>query len=351
MEFIKLSIIVPVYNMNRDGKLTFCMDSLIKQSLSALGVSYEILAVDDCSVDDSYEALKAYEKKYPGKVRVFRTDKNRKQGGARNLGLKEAAGEWIGFMDSDDWAAPDMYEKLLMKAEESGADVVGCDYHQTGEHSMKIGKIVNANTKDQTGVLDKEKYKKLMLNPCSMVIKIYKRDVIEKYGLDFPENIFYEDNCAGPVWMLHFTHFEKVEEPLYYYYQDEASTTHAISQAKCEDRMQAGRLLVEKCKACGFYEAYQKELEFAYTKLYYVNTLFTYVIGIPHASLSFLNKLRTGMLEEFPAFEQNPYYNKVYDREQKKLIRLHMRSSSLFILYYRALTGYRKFRSTIRNKR
>lgn len=337
---MKLSIIVPFYNMAADGKLDFCMESLVNQTAG----DYEILAVDDCSPDATYELLCGYEKKYPGMVKALRTPENRKQGGARNLGIEQARGEWIGFMDGDDWAAPDMYEKLLKKAEETGADVVGCDLHETHEHSMKIGRIVNANTMDQTGLLDSEKYKKLMLNPCSMVIKIYKREIIERYHLRFPEGIFYEDNCAGPVWMLHFRHFEKVEKPLYYYYQDAVSTTHFISEEKCRDRMRAGKLLVEECRRYGFYEPYREELEFAFAKLYYVNTLFTYVIGVPHPKLGFLKELRRGIQKEFPDFQRNRYFAAAYDREQKKLVRLHMKSDMLFLVYYKALTGYRSLR-------
>lgn len=340
---MELSIIVPFYNMAADGKLNYCMDSLVGQTISGK-VSYEILAVDDCSTDTTYELLQEYEKQYPDKVRALRTPVNKKQGGARNLGIEHARGEWIGFMDGDDWAAPDMYEKLLQKARETGADVVGCDLHQTQEHSMEIGQIVNANTIDQTGVLNSEKYKKLMLNPCSMVIKIYQKKVIDKYHLRFPEQMFYEDNCAGPIWMLHFTHFEKVEEPLYYYYQDAVSTTHYISEAKCRDRMKAGELLVSQCRVHGFYEPYRKELEFAFAKLYYVNTLFTYMIGVTKTKIGFLEELKKGIMREFPDFQDNPYFWETYDREQKKLIRLHMRSSLLFLLYYKALTAYRKLR-------
>ncbi|MCI8946283.1 MAG: glycosyltransferase [Lachnospiraceae bacterium] len=343
---MKLSVIVPFYNMAKDGKLKYCMDSLIHQTMIG---DMEILAIDDCSQDNTYGLLQEYEREYPGLVRALQTPENRKQGGARNLGLCMAQGEWIGFMDGDDWAAETMYEKLLRRAMETGADMVGCDLHETCEHSMKIGKIINANTMDQTGVLGKEQYRKLMLNPCSMVIKIYRKDVIDHYHLRFPEGIFYEDNCAGPVWMLHFKHFEKVEEPLYYYYQDGVSTTHCISEAKCRDRMKAGELLVEQCRAYGFYEPYLKELEFAFAKLYYVNTLFTYVIGVPHAKLRFLEELRRGMLRTFPDFRKNAYFLREYDREQKKLVNLHMKSSLVFLLYYRALTGYRRLRGMLRD--
>lgn len=330
--------------MAEDGKLNHCMDSLLAQTLREKGIPYEILAVDDCSPDNTYEKLVAYEKENPGVVRALQTPVNKKQGGARNLGLANAGGEWIGFMDGDDWAAPTMFEKLLQKAEETGADVVGCDLHQVDHYTMDIGQIVNANTMDQTGVLSKEQYQKLMLNPCSMVIKIYKKEVITKNNLSFPEEMFYEDNCAGPIWMLSCKHFEKVEEPLYYYYQDPVSTTHYITEAKCRDRMKAGLLLVKECKERGFYEPYMSELEFAFTKLYYVNTLFSYLIGVPKARVAFLRELYDGMKQTFPNFEKNPYFISTYDDEQKKLMHMHGQSSLRMLVYYKTLTLYRRLR-------
>ena len=95
---MKLSIIVPVYNMAHDGILEFCLDSLLNQTVDDL----EIIAVDDKSTDDSLKVLREYEDKNPGKVRVIASPENRRQGGAKNLGLLAAKGEWLGFVDSDD---------------------------------------------------------------------------------------------------------------------------------------------------------------------------------------------------------------------------------------------------------
>ena len=114
---MKLSIVVPVYNMAADNKLRFCLDSLINQSIA----DYEIIAVDDASTDESLEILREYESKYPWKFKAIQLYDNMKQGGARNRGIDVARGRWIGFVDSDDWVAPDMYEKLIKKAEQTGA--------------------------------------------------------------------------------------------------------------------------------------------------------------------------------------------------------------------------------------
>lgn len=335
---MKLSIIVPVHNMAAGNKLRFCLDSLVKQTIS----DYEIIAVDDASTDESLTILKEYESKYPWKFKAVQLYENRRQGGARNVGIELARGTWIGFVDSDDWVAPDMYEKLIKKAEQTGADVVGCDYNMTDEQSMKIGKVVPNNTMEQTGVLNIEKGKLFVMNPGSMVIKVYLKSVIDENHLRFPEKTFYEDNCASPIWMLHFSHFEKVEEPLYYYYQHDMSTVHEISMEKCEDRLLMGKKLIEEARKYGFYKMYRKEFEFAFTKLYYMNTLYTYMLGMKRPKLSFLQLIAKGMQQEFPDFQENPYYLKEYDEEQKKMAALHMKSPFVFLVYFKLLYVYRK---------
>lgn len=337
---MKLSIIVPVYHMAGDGKLQYCMDSLLAQTIS----DYEIIAVDDASKDDSFEILKQYEQRNPKRVRALQSPENRRQGGARNIGIEHAQGEWIGFIDSDDWIAPDMYKKLLDCAEKTGADTAGCQYQLTAKHSMEPGKLIVNHTPEHAGILGEKQYRKWMLMPGSMVIKIYKKSVIDRYHLRFPEHVFYEDNCAGPLWMLHFTHFELVDEPLYYYYQHEASTVHRVTKERCYERMKTARMLVEGCKKEGFYEPYRAELEARFTQLYYVNTLFSYMAGIRIPSIRFLKELRDGMNAYFPRFRDNPYYGEMYDAEQKKMMNLHMAHPFWFALYDKALRMYRRLR-------
>lgn len=335
---MKLSVIVPVYNMEAEGKLKYCMDSLVNQMMTG----YEIIAVDDKSTDASLAVLKDYQNRYPTMVKVIASPNNRKQGGAKNLGLAVATGEWIGFIDSDDWIDPNMYKLLIQKAEETGADLVGCDYSLVHHHTMEVGKVIANNSMEQTGVLTEEGHRKLFLRAGSMVIKIYKHEVIKTNHLQFPEHIFYEDNCAGPLWSLYFKQFEKIDKALYYYYQHETSTVHHISKEKCEDRMIAGNLLVDECKTRGWYESYKRELEFRFTELYYVNTLFTYVSGLSFPKLSFLKKLRKGMVGQFPDFQKNPYYSQLIGKEEQKLIGFHMKSDLYFLCYYKALNYYRK---------
>lgn len=341
---MKLSIIVPVYNMAGDGKLQFCLDSLVNQTVK----NYEIIAVDDCSTDNSLEILRQYENKYHDKVKVIASPVNKKQGGAKNLGLSSATGEWIGFVDSDDWITHDYYEKLLKKAEETGADMVGCDYHLTSEHSFNIGHIVANNKMEQTGKLTKEKYRSLILDGGSLVVKIYKRNIIFDYPNRFPEGIFYEDNAISNSWMLRSKHFEYISEPMYYYYQHSSSTVHTITKERCMDRMEAARIMVKEAKEFGFLEEYKDEIESSFTTLFYVNTLFSYMAGVKRISLSFIKDIGREMRETFPDFRNNKYYRERVHEEERKLIDMHMKSDLYFLVYYKLLWTYRRMRGVKR---
>lgn len=343
---MRLSIIVPVYNMAADDKLAYCLNSLVNQTIS----DYEIIAVDDCSTDNSLEILRSYQKKFPDKIRVIASPVNKKQGGAKNLGLEVACGEWIGFIDSDDWVTEDFYERLLTRAEETGADMVGCDYHLTHKHSMEIGTVVANNKASQTGELEEEKYRSLILDSGSLVVKIYKRHIIMDYPNRFPEGIFYEDNAISNSWMLRSKHFEYIPEPLYYYYQHGSSTVHTITKERCEHRMEAARVMIKEAKQFDFFEKYYPEIESSFTTLFYVNTLFSYMAGVEKKEYRFVKALGREMKETFPGFMENRYYEERVHAEERKLIRMHMKSTMYFMLYYRLLWAYRNFRKRLSGK-
>ena len=338
-----LSIIVPVYNMAADGKLNFCLDSLLNQTF---GGEYEIIAVDDASTDDSLSVLREYEKKYPGKVRVIEGKVNRHQGGARNLGLKEAAGEWISFIDSDDWVSHDYYEKLIKRAEETGADVVGCCYSIVGSHTFEPGEKVGLGLEYGSGEIDDERRRDFLNHISSMVTKIYKASLIRDNDLSFPEGIFYEDNAAGPIWAMYYKRFEYVDEPLYYYYQREDSTVHTITAERCADRMEAAEFMLSEMKKRGFLDKYRTEIENIFTTVYFVNTLFSYMRMPKGRKYSVVRTLKRRMLEEFPDFRNNEFYGRFMDDEQKKYVDILMANSFSFYVRYSLLWMYRDLKKT-----
>lgn len=115
----KVSIIIPVYNIKK--YLRECLDSVCNQTLKEI----QVIAVDDGSTDGSADICREFEKKYPT-IFSYYYKENGGAASARNLGIEHAVGEYIGFVDSDDWVEPDMYEKMYCVAENNNVDIVFC---------------------------------------------------------------------------------------------------------------------------------------------------------------------------------------------------------------------------------
>ena len=115
----KVSVIMPIYNV--DKYLDRSIDSLLRQTLEDI----EIILIDDGSTDHSKEIIKKYQQLYPDKI-IARFIKNSGAAHARNIGLELAQGEYIGFVDSDDYLDRTMFEKLYQLAKSDQADITTC---------------------------------------------------------------------------------------------------------------------------------------------------------------------------------------------------------------------------------
>ena len=184
-----ISVIIPVYNV--EPYLRKCLDSVINQTYRDL----EILVIDDGSTDECGRICDEYEKK-DERIHVFHTE-NRGLSCARNLGLDNARGEWIGFVDSDDWIEPDMYEVLLKKALETGADISCCgSYLQYADR--EIPKPITCSQKCVEGIGLTPAAMKDVVFGRSVWNKLYKMELFD--NCRFPDGMLFED--IATVWKL-----------------------------------------------------------------------------------------------------------------------------------------------------
>ena len=218
---MKLSIIVPVYNVEK--YLEECVDSLLNQTLQDL----EIFLVDDGSTDRSGEIADRYAREYPDKVHTLHLN-NGGQGRARNAALPMAQGDYIGFVDSDDWIERDMYEKLLDRAEKTGADVVVCDFleHYADGREQTLPACFQDHPLSAAG------------SSCN---KIFRRSLIG--DLRFPEGLWYEDFYFSAVMLLRSKRTEFIPEPLYVYRRGQESTMHNNNARKNLDMLKIMELI------------------------------------------------------------------------------------------------------------
>lgn len=177
-----ISVIIPVYNAEK--YIDRCVQSLILQTLENI----EFIFVNDCSTDTSLKILTKYQEEYPETIKVLSLPKNMRQGAARNAGIKIAQGEYLGFVDADDWVDEKMFEKLYQCAKENNYDVVGC-HNYVANASGKVISISKGNTVAQTGILNEERRKSLLVNGGNIWLKIYRRSMLVDNQIYFPEKL------------------------------------------------------------------------------------------------------------------------------------------------------------------
>ena len=201
---MKLSVIVPVYNA--EAYLRDCIGSLLGQTID----DYEVILVNDGSTDGSQEIIDEYKLAYPELISSV-TVHNGGQGRARNLGLELAKGDYVGFVDSDDWVLPEMYLKLYRKAEEEDADVVVCD----------IRKIYADRS---TELLTTWQDNKPIASAGSACDKLFRRELLG--DIRFPEGLWYEDFDFSAKALMRSRKTVHVPEMLYMYRCGQPSTMH-----------------------------------------------------------------------------------------------------------------------------
>lgn len=176
-KFPAVSVIVPVYNAER--YLEKCLDSIIKQTFS----DYEVLLINDGSTDGSQIIIDQFVERYPDKFRGF-SKKNSGISHTRNFSLMHAQGEYIAFLDSDDYLSSDYIEKHYKTAKERDRDMVVSGQYKVSESEEILDTIsYPVNSEGQC-----------VLRKLNFAGKMYKRSFLEKYHIRFPDGKIYEDN-------------------------------------------------------------------------------------------------------------------------------------------------------------
>lgn len=203
-----ISIIVPVYKV--EPYLRQCVDSILNQTYRNI----EVLLIDDGSPDKCGEICDEYARK-DNRVRVFHTE-NQGLSAARNIGISEAKGKYIGFVDSDDWIEPDMYEVLLKRMQETGADISECAV-RTGFNVL--------NAQQQTVFKNQEILVALIDQRIANCVwnKLYQKGLFD--GIAFPEGCNYEDVSRMHYIMGRAQRVVEIPIPKYHYQKRKESIT------------------------------------------------------------------------------------------------------------------------------
>lgn len=245
----KLTIVAAVYNLEKF--LPRCLDSLVNQTLEDI----EILCVDDGSTDSAPQIIDEYEKKYPDKVKAF----HKPNGGeftTRNYGLERATGEYVTFVDTDDYVEPNWAEKLYTAAKQNDADIAVCGFERI---DLDTGKVVSRNMTNfgnTVKTLDSKEDFQLFINPAPWN-KIYKLEKIKELRFlpfrGFNDMLFLLSSYTK-VNKIAF-----VSDVLYHYFLRYDSQIHTVNK---EDVSNFKQYLLELKK---FYIEQDKYNEMKYT--------------------------------------------------------------------------------------
>ncbi len=218
-----LSVIVPVYNAEKYLRKT--LDSLAAQTVAD---SMQIILVDDGSVDASPAICDEFASTHPDVVVIHR--KNGGVSAARNAGLKEASGEYIGFVDADDTVAPDYYEKLLNAAKENNCDMAfGSMTYIFSDFTRPVENWYPAGTVLSHDEIVNSFARKMLTDSLqnSACFKIFRRSLIEQYSIQFPLGIkIGEDKRFVLDFLLYCSSAVCTGECGYFYLDVESSATH-----------------------------------------------------------------------------------------------------------------------------
>lgn len=249
---MKVSVIVPVYNVEK--YLAKCLDSLASQTLKDI----EILIVNDESPDDSQKIIDRYVNKYKN-MKCFK----KKNGGlsdARNYGLKYAKGEYIAFLDSDDYVTNDMYEKMYLKAKEKDFDMVVCDINYLyPDKKLRVNSGIKEDTTDI-----KKTY--LTIHPAAWN-KIFKKELFLN-DVFFKKGVWFEDVEFIYRMLPYIKSIGVVHEYFNQYVQREGSITNTVNP-KIYDYVDNMNSIVDFYKEKGLYDEYKNELEYIYVRYLY----------------------------------------------------------------------------------
>ena len=226
---MKLSIIVPVYNV--ENYLARCLDSLLMQDIPQS--EYEIIVVNDGSTDKSLAIAEEYRLKHASICLI--SQKNSGLGAARNTGIKASKGQYMMFVDSDDYLEPDSLKDLLTKFETEKLDALRFNYENQDENYNIIPKKRNAlfNVVYDEKIVSGEEFISDYLGwACYVWVFVFRTDLIKRNELYFNEDIYFEDVEWLFRVLLKSTAVSSYDKHIYNYLQRKGSITQTKNTLK-----------------------------------------------------------------------------------------------------------------------
>lgn len=319
----KTSVIMPVYNVA--PYVEKCARSVLAQTEQDL----ELILVDDGSTDSSGALCDGLSKE-DSRVRVIHQE-NAGLGGARNRGIEEALGEYLLFVDSDDWLEPGILESARKAAEKTGADLVFFNFRTVDEAGNALSEFREAQPKNQP--LSIAEHKDIYLaSPCAWN-KLYRAALFRDTGIRYPGRVWYEDIRTTLKLLLAADRAVFLDDIGYNYLLRQGSITNNLNAARNREIIEAFQDILSYFKAQKKAEEYREELCYL-TLLHEYLTASVRVLRIEkHHPL--LEEFSAYLNGEFPEWKQNKYLPRLGKKRRLLLFLLERKQYGLISLLFR----------------
>ncbi len=304
---IKVSIIVPVYNI--ESYIEKCLRSLTEQTLQDI----EIIVVDDGSTDNSTRVIENIKNE---KI-IFIKKENTGVAETRNLALSKAKGEYIGFIDGDDYVEATMYEEMYNKAKEENADIVCCRYDRIYNSKRTV---CNIGKKEEYGKSLHENPELLNCGVPYIWNKIFKRNLIEENKFKFENYKIFEDLLFTYKCFLKANKISMVEDVFYHYIRNRNSSVMSSFSYKLFDIFDVMKKLTDYYKENEAYEEFEQYLLAVVLNHIYIrlNTKIKFK-EIP-VKYKFLNQSFKYLNENFKDWKKTEFYFEYKKKPKKQYI-------------------------------
>lgn len=271
----RVSVIIPCYNAVQ--WLPRCFLSLVNQTMGMDDI--ELIFVDDASEDEgrTWAMLQEFERAYPESILVIHLDENMRQGGARNVALSYATGEYIAFVDADDFVSEDFLEKVYGTAKDADADMVQFEYDL---YTERLGNVPSGRKVQRESVcLENVQQRKRFLVEEKITYgcwnKLYRREMVVNAGVRYAEHVIYEEPLFVYPLLFYAGRFEIMPDVFYHYRQNLSGTMRNDMKQLETLRMHAQVQLVvwNFMKNTVFWQNYYEEIKLYFLHTYLYETL------------------------------------------------------------------------------
>ena len=318
----KISIIIPCYNV--EDRIDSCFDSLKNQTIGIENM--EIIFVNDASTDGTLQKLTTYEQAYPESVVVIQFEENCKQGAARNVALQYATAPYIGYVDSDDFVEPDMFEQMVAAIEKEDCDFVECDWDFFS--TTKTEFTPNSFPHSKNGYLNfskkeiKESYLVEQLFFTSMWTKVFKKSFLLEYNIFCLEGLRYEDMYFCYFAILYTKKYYYIPKRFYHYYLNPQGTVQQRKIDQQLDMMDVAMAFLQDARRTDLYNQYKDIIDWMFLEKYYIYMLWDIWDMAKDQAYDCYIQMREVISQMVPDYGSNPFRKLESNRLDDFLLKL-----------------------------